>query len=106
MQKIDYIEPAPNGLDKPRFDNLGFYEILWLIRDTGATNMMNAYGVRDVAEELGYDEFVDWMEQGGTRMNPEYPKLLQSGINAHVELELGHFELRFDSWTDLPRFSR
>ena len=78
-----------------------FYLKLWLIRDTGATNMMNPQGVADVADQLGYDDFVDWLTpERGTRHNSDYAKLLQSKVDTVVEMENGRFNVGETSWVD------
>jgi len=92
-----------------------FYLKLWLIRDTGATNMMNPQGVADVARQLGYDAFVEWLEPDrGTRYNDDYAKLLRSDVktvavvdgeereDAELEIENGEIQVAFGeaSWVE------
>lgn len=107
MQKFDQIEPAPEDLEKPGLPHLGVYEILHLIRETDAANMHNIHRVQKVAEELGFDAFADWLDgPGGTRMNAEYSKILTEGVIARYDMEMGEFEAYFDSWANLPHYSR
>lgn len=35
---------------------------LYAVRDTGATNMVNIYGVRDVANQCEFDDLVDFCD--------------------------------------------
>jgi len=93
MTPVDDVE-VPEKVDD-------FYLKLWLIRDTGAVNMNNAQGVADVAAELGFDDFVDWLSPDrGTRYNEDYFKLLMSDVETVVEMENGRTNVGETSWVD------
>jgi len=93
MTPVDDVE-VPDEVDD-------FYLKLWLIRDTGAVNMMNAEGIADVADQLGYDDFVDWLEpERGTRYNEDYYALLRSKVDTVVEMENGRVNVGETSWVD------
>lgn len=96
-----------------------FYLKLWLIRDTGATNMMNPQGVADVADQLGYDDFVEWLEpERGTRYNDDYAALLTSDVktvavvdgeereDAELEIENGSVAVEFGEGSWVRKYDR
>lgn len=78
-----------------------FYLKLWLIRDTGAVNMHNAQGVTDVADQLGFDDFVEWMKpEHGTRHERDYYALLRTKVDTVVKMENGRVNVGETSWVD------
>jgi len=96
-----------------------FYLKLWLIRDTGATNMFSPQGVADVAEQLGYDDFVDWLTPDrGTRHNEDYGELLQADVKtvavvdgeekqeATLEIDNGEIAVEFGEGSWVKKYDR
>jgi hypothetical protein len=82
---IEKPEPAEGvTLDVP--DEI--YSQLEAVRRLGAVNMANAVGVQDVAEQCGFEELAEWLDDRRNRRQ-EYPKLLTEGPRRKVELEIG-----------------
>lgn len=80
-------EPEPSEgvtLDAPE----EIYPQLEAVRRTGAVNMLNVEGVRDVAEQCGFEELAEWLSDRRTRRE-EYGRLLTEGPKRKVELEAG-----------------
>ena len=44
------------------------------VRSTGATNMVDKWGVKDAAEQIGFEELVDFISQAD---NSEYMAVLE-----------------------------
>lgn len=64
------------------------FDQLEAVRRTGHVNMMNALGVQDVAEQCGFDELAEWLDDKRNRRE-EYPMLITEGPKRKAELEIG-----------------
>lgn len=64
------------------------FDQLEAVRRLGAVNMANAVGVQEVADECGFEELAEWLDDRHNRRR-EYPALLTQGPRRKVELEVG-----------------
>lgn len=54
-------------------------EQLDFVRQSGATNMFDRFGVRDAADFCGFDELIDWINE---TPRSEYGRAIMEGVVA------------------------